>query len=76
MADYSFLNPEREIKLPVERLHRLALTQLIVTHEAIEFLRYEKMKIVTIVVLKLSLQDLIIWLAAGNMEIGKNLYLM
>lgn len=39
LADYSFLNPEREIKLPVERLHRLALTQLIVTHEAIEFLR-------------------------------------
>ncbi|KAJ9688203.1 hypothetical protein PVL29_014096 [Vitis rotundifolia] len=39
LADYSFLNPERAIKLPVERLHRLALTRLIVTHEAIEFLR-------------------------------------
>ena len=40
------------IQFPEERLRRLALTQLIVTHEAIEFLRCEKLKNVPIVLLK------------------------
>lgn len=41
LADYSFLNPEKAIHLPTDQLKSLAMARLIVTHEAVEFFRYE-----------------------------------
>uniref|UniRef100_A0A803P2X1 Uncharacterized protein n=1 Tax=Cannabis sativa TaxID=3483 RepID=A0A803P2X1_CANSA len=39
LADYSFLNPEKIIHLPADRVKSLALARLIVTCEAVEFFR-------------------------------------
>ncbi|KAK3210540.1 hypothetical protein Dsin_015246 [Dipteronia sinensis] len=39
LVEYSFLNPESAVDLPVELMKSLAMTRLIVTHEAIELLR-------------------------------------
>ncbi|KAL5573025.1 hypothetical protein UlMin_022622 [Ulmus minor] len=39
LVDYSFLNPERTIHQPVDKLRSLAMARLIVTHEAAEFFR-------------------------------------
>ncbi|XP_062090985.1 uncharacterized protein LOC133797180 [Humulus lupulus] len=39
LADYSFLNPEKLIHLPADRVKSLALARLIVTCEAVEFFR-------------------------------------
>lgn len=41
LVEYSLLNPERIIHLPADRMKSLSLTRLMVTHEAIELLRYE-----------------------------------
>jgi len=39
LVDYSFLQPENAIQLPVERMRSLAMQRLIVTYEAIEYFR-------------------------------------
>ncbi|KAI9191663.1 hypothetical protein LWI28_011666 [Acer negundo] len=39
LVEYSFLNPDSAVDLPVELMKSLAMTRLIVTHEAIELLR-------------------------------------
>lgn len=44
LCEYPFLNPERAIHLPVDRLRSLDMARLIVTNEAIEYLRYEIME--------------------------------
>ncbi|KAJ0030483.1 hypothetical protein Pint_13355 [Pistacia integerrima] len=41
LVEYCFLNPERAVHLPAVRMKGLAMARLIITHEAIEFLRYE-----------------------------------
>lgn len=39
LVEYSFLNPEKVIRLPAERVTGLVVTRSIVTHEAVEFFR-------------------------------------
>ncbi|XP_057968571.1 uncharacterized protein LOC131158036 [Malania oleifera] len=39
LVDYSFLKHQKTFQLPVERMKSLAMTRLIVAHEAIEFYR-------------------------------------
>ncbi|KAH7519177.1 hypothetical protein FEM48_Zijuj08G0008000 [Ziziphus jujuba var. spinosa] len=39
LCEYPFVNPERAIHLNVDRMRSLDMTRLIVTHEAIEYLR-------------------------------------
>lgn len=41
LVDYPFLDPKRAIHIPAHHMRSLYLTRLIVTHEAIEYLRYE-----------------------------------
>lgn len=46
LVEYSFLNPERVIHLPAEHMKSIAMKRLIVTHEAVEYFRYEKINII------------------------------
>ncbi|KAK9275559.1 hypothetical protein L1049_022826 [Liquidambar formosana] len=75
LVEYSFLNP-RVIQPPAERMKSLAMTRLIVMHEAIEFFRYEEMKISIEIIIDLSLQNLMIWSAAEKMGIRREPFLI
>ena len=40
LVDYSFLNPERTAYLPADRVRKLALAKLLVTHDGVLYFRY------------------------------------